>query len=77
VTGGGQPLVSARLRNFGDPRVLRARALYDEDECKVIRKSHENPSIQKLYEDYLGEPGGHLSHRLLHTFYKAKEKYKG
>jgi NADP-reducing hydrogenase subunit HndD len=76
VTGGGQPLVSARLRNFGDPRVLRARALYDEDECKVIRKSHENPSIQKLYKDYLGEPGGHLSHRLLHTFYKAKEKYK-
>ena len=77
VTGGGQPLVSARIRNFGDPRVLRARALYDEDECKVIRKSHENPSIKKLYKDYLGEPCGHLSHLLLHTFYKAKDKYKG
>ncbi len=78
VTGGGQPLVSSRLKNFGDPRVLRAKALYDEDEGKVIRKSHDNPSIKKLYKEYLGEPGGHLSHRLLHTYYnKSREKYKG
>ncbi|HWQ50905.1 MAG TPA: NADH-dependent [FeFe] hydrogenase, group A6 [Terriglobales bacterium] len=69
VTGGGQPIVDAQTREFCDPRVLRAKATYDEDEAKVIRKSHQNPSIKKIYEEFLGEPCGHKSHELLHTHY--------
>ncbi len=69
VTGGGQPIVDARTRYFVDPRAARAAAAYSEDESKVLRKSHKNPSIQKLYKEYLGEPCGHKSHELLHTTY--------
>ncbi len=69
VTGGGQPIVDARTRYFVDPRAARAAATYSEDEAKVLRKSHKNPSIQKLYKEFLGEPCGHKSHELLHTTY--------
>ena len=69
VTGGGQPIVDARTRYEVDPRVARAKATYDEDESKVIRKSHKNPSIKRLYEEFLGEPCGHKSHELIHTHY--------
>ncbi len=64
ITGGGQP-------RSDDPKVRekRMRAIYSEDESKVLRKSHENPSVQKLYEDYLGYPNSHVSHELLHTSY--------
>ena len=41
-----------------------------------MRKSHENPVIIKLYEDMLGEPGSHKAHEILHTSYKAQEKYR-
>ncbi len=69
VTGGGQPIVSARMRYFVDPRVARAQATYNEDEAKVIRKSHQNPAIKKVYAEFLGEPGSHKAHELLHTHY--------
>lgn len=69
VNGGGQPQVSGDVRNFTDVRGLRAQALYRNDANKAIRKSHENPSIKKLYEEYLGEPGSHKAHELLHTSY--------
>ena len=69
VTGGGQPFVSSKVRQDVDPRVVRAKALYDEDEAKTIRKSHQNPSIQKIYEEYFGKPGSHRAHELLHTHY--------
>jgi NADP-reducing hydrogenase subunit HndD len=75
VNGGGQPIVTPEQREKGDPRVLRAKALYREDENKAIRKSHENPSIKKLYADYLGEPNSHKAHELLHTHYVKREKY--
>ncbi len=75
VTGGGQPIVSSTKRMECDPRVLRAAALYREDEGKKIRKSHENPEIKALYADYLGEPNGHKAHQLLHTHYMKREKY--
>ncbi|OPZ71462.1 MAG: NADP-reducing hydrogenase subunit HndC [bacterium ADurb.Bin478] len=52
---------------------LRAAALYRIDEAKTIRKSHENPYIQKLYAEYLGEPGAELAHALLHTHYTQRE----
>ena len=69
VNGGGQPIVSAYKRMDLDPREKRAAGLYAEDESKVIRKSHENPDIKKLYEEFLGKPNSHLAHRLLHTEY--------
>ena len=69
VNGGGQPQVSADVRNFVDYKALRAKVLYDNDAAQTVRKSHENPSIKKLYEEYLGEPGSHKAHHILHTTY--------
>ena len=75
VTGGGQPIVNSKVRNEVDVRKLRADALYSIDEKNVRRKSHENPTIKKLYEEYLEKPGSHKSHELLHTTYSPKTKY--
>ena len=75
VTGGGQPQVSARTREEVDLRVERAKALYEEDVLMDYRKSHKNPSIAKLYEDFLGKPNGHKAHELLHTHYHKKDIY--
>ncbi len=76
VMGGGQPIRSSKERATIDIRSKRAGALYSIDEASTIRKSHENPVIKKLYEEYLEKPGGHKSHELLHTHYVAREKYK-
>jgi NADH-quinone oxidoreductase subunit G/NADP-reducing hydrogenase subunit HndD len=64
ICGGGQP-------RSDDPnvRMKRLKAIYTEDESKVLRQSHLNPSITAIYEKYLGKPCGHLSHELLHTHY--------
>ena len=69
VNGGGQPQVRGSVRNFTDVRAIRAKALYDNDAAKTIRKSHENPAIQQLYKEYFGEPGSHKAHEVLHTTY--------
>ena len=69
VNGGGQPQVPADVRNFVDVKALRAKALYDNDAANKIRKSHENPAVKKLYEEYLGHPGSHKAHDILHTTY--------
>lgn len=69
VTGGGQPIVPARIQAQVNVKQLRAKALYDEDRALPLRKSHENPVIKELYEKFLGEPCGHKSHELLHTHY--------
>jgi len=68
INGGGQPFL------HGDISRLEARmqAIYDEDERQVVRKSHENPSIKKLYSDFLGEPGSAKAHEILHTHYYKK-----
>ena len=76
INGGGQPALNNDVRMECDPIALRAQALYDEDEAKVIRKSHENPSIKKIYEEFLGEPNGHKSHELLHTKYIERDKFR-
>lgn len=76
VNGGGQPLVSPEQREKTDPCVLRAKALYDEDKRKALRKSHENPAIQKLYDEYFEKPNSHKAHEILHTHYVARPKYK-
>ena len=75
VTGGGQPIHSAREMEEVDLKAERAKALYAEDASLPLRKSHENPYIKKLYEEYLGEPCGHKSHELLHTHYHERAKY--
>ena len=68
IGGAGQPY------HHGNIEVLKARsaAIYREDEGKPVRKSHENPDIQKLYKEFLGEPMSELSHKLLHTHYFDK-----
>jgi len=70
IGGGGQPL------HHGDGSIIKARqlAIYREDAGKAIRKSHENPFIIKLYEEFLGEPLSEKSHHLLHTYYFDKSK---
>jgi len=75
VNGGGQPHVSATERVGIDIRMERAKALYSEDESLDIRKSHKNPSITRLYEEFLGEPNSHVAHEVLHTHYAGREKY--
>ena len=70
ISGGGQP-----RSDVDDFRTLRTKALYTEDEGKPLRKSHENPDLMKLYETYLGEPGGHRAHELLHTHYVPRGLY--
>ena len=75
VMGGGQPIKSSKIRSEIDVRALRANCLYDIDEKSTIRKSHENPVIKKIYEEYLEQPGSHKAHELLHTEYTARKKY--
>jgi len=70
IMGGGQP----RSKD-PDVRLKRLSGLYTEDESKKLRKSHENPFVQKLYADFLGKPGGHLSHELLHTHYVRRGEF--
>ena len=53
-------------------RQKRGAAIYREDEGRPMRKSHTNPAITQIYEEFLGEPGGHKSHELLHTHYHSK-----
>lgn len=67
--GGGQPSPVS-----DEVRAKRRKSIYDRDKNLPIRKSHENPEVQKLYEDFLGEPGGHLSEKFLHTTYVDKKK---
>ena len=75
VTGGGQPIVDSKTREIIDIKKERAKAIYDEDKSLPIRKSHKNPYIIKIYEEFLGEPNGSLSHKLLHTHYIKREKF--
>lgn len=75
VMGGGQPIKNAKTRAEVDVRKLRADSLYTIDEKSSIRKSHENPIVKKVYEEFLEEPGSYRAHKLLHTKYKKREKY--
>ncbi|MEI6577880.1 MAG: NADH-dependent [FeFe] hydrogenase, group A6, partial [Eubacteriales bacterium] len=72
VNGGGQPIQHAVVRNFLDLRSLRAAALYEADKDFPLRKSHKSPAIKHLYEDFLGTPGSHKAHEILHTSYVAR-----
>lgn len=73
VGGGGQPYAGANSIPLDEEALKkRAQALYDEDRSKTIRRSHDNPDIQKLYKEFLQRPGSHIAHDLLHTHYKQK-----
>lgn len=74
VNGGGQPIQPASVRNFVDLKGLRAAALYKDDANLPIRKSHENPVIKTLYDEYFEKPGSHRAHEILHTHYVARPK---
>ena len=69
VNGGGQPIQPASVRNTIDLRAVRAKILYDADAALPIRKSHDNPIIKMVYDEFLGEPNSHVAHELLHTHY--------
>lgn len=69
VGGGGMPIQPASVHADCDIKALRAKALYEHDEAQTLRKSHQNPVLKQCYEEFLGEPGGHTAHKLLHTSY--------
>ncbi len=75
INGGGQPIVDAYTRRNVDYRGLRAKALYARDESLKERKSHENNECKAIYDEYLGKPGSHEAHKVLHTSYVARKKY--
>ena len=75
IMGGGQPIKSSKVRAEVDVRKLRADALYTIDEKSIVRKSHENPVMKKLYKDFLEKPGSEIAEKLLHTTYTKREKY--
>lgn len=75
INGGGQPIQHAVVRNFVDLKARRAEALYTADRDNAVRKSHENEAIKTLYTEYLGKPGSHKAHDILHTSYVARKKY--
>lgn len=70
IGGGGQPY------HHGNLEILKQRAdsIYSIDKEFTVRKSHENPAIQELYKEFLGEPGSELAHHLLHTSYFERKK---
>ena len=74
VNGGGQPIQPTSVRQTVDIKAKRASALYSNDAAKAIRKSHENPFVKKVYEEYLEAPGSHKAHKILHTTYVDRSK---
>ena len=69
VNGGGQPQQPGNIRNFNDLREIRAKALYTQDSQMKLRKSHENPAVKAVYQEFFGEPGSEKAHEILHTSY--------
>jgi iron only hydrogenase large subunit-like protein len=73
IGGGGQPYATANSIPLDEECFkLRAQALYGLDREKTIRRSHENPDVQRLYKEFLGRPLSEKSHELLHTHYREK-----
>ena len=75
INGGGQPIKSSKVRATTDVRKLRSDAIYSIDERSTIRKSHQNPVVKKIYEEFFNEPGSEVAHKYLHTHYKKQDKY--
>ena len=76
VNGGGQPIQPQYVRDTVDLKAVRAKALYDQDEAMEMRKSHLNPVIKEVYDNYFkGGYGCHAAHHALHTSYVARKKF--
>ena len=75
VNGGGQVIQPSQVRSWVDLRTLRAKATYEEDAALPIRKSHENPVMKVLYDEFYGEPGSEFAHHDLHTHYHKRDNY--
>ena len=74
VNGGGQPVQSDSVRNYTELKTKRANVLYTADIEGELRKSHENPVIKMLYDEYFENPGKAKAHSLLHTTYQSRKK---
>lgn len=70
IGGGGQPRFTT-----DEIRQKRIEAIYQEDEGKTVRKSHENVEVKQIYEEFLKTPLGEKSHHLLHTKYEKRDKF--
>lgn len=68
INGGGQPISCDDITI----KQLRAQGLYFDDESCEVRKSHENPAIKKIYDEYFEKPGSHKAHEMLHTSYEDR-----
>lgn len=75
VNGGGQPIHDAFEKREYDIPKLRAAAIYKGDEANTMRKSHDNPVVKEVYENYLGTPNSHKAHEILHTSYVKRDKF--
>jgi NADP-reducing hydrogenase subunit HndD len=75
INGGGQPIQPSYVRSGMNIAEARAKAIYDEDESHVIRKSHENMNVKRLYDEFFDCPGSSKAHEYLHTHYKKRENY--
>jgi len=69
INGGGQPNQSDSVRNNVDLIAARAKAIYEADEELPLRKSHENPDVKRIYDEFFGVPGSDKAHHILHTTY--------
>ncbi len=74
INGGGQPYVCSAILNKREVKPLRSKALYKQDKALSIRKSHLNPYIKNLYDEYLIKPGGEKAHKILHTHFNFVDK---
>jgi len=75
VNGGGMPVHDGDIQNNFGNSIQRAKTLYHMDKYNELRRSHENPVIEQVYSEYLGEPNSEKAHHLLHTKYKKRSKY--
>ncbi len=73
INGGGQPIIMDKEKTE-EVKKLRAQGLYSIDRERKLRKSHENPEVKRLYDEYLEKPNSHKAHHLLHTHYLKRNR---
>jgi iron-only hydrogenase group A len=73
INGGGQPIIMDKEKTE-EVKKLRAQGLYDIDKSRKRRKSHENPEVKALYDEYMEKPNSHKAHHILHTHYIKRER---
>ena len=73
INGGGQPIQRDYVRNWVDLKSLRSAVLYDSDKENEMRRSHESPVVQMLYDEFLEKPGKGKAHAFLHTHYTPRD----